>query len=81
MHFFTYVLHSLKDDIHYNGSTSNLTGRLKVHNSGKSKFTKGHRPWEIIYSEEFNTRSAAMKREMFFKSIEGNIWLKKEGII
>ena len=81
MHFFTYVLHSLKDGIHYYGSTSNLDSRLKVHNSGKSKFTKGHRPWEITYSEEFNTRAEAMQREMFFKSIDGNIWLKKEGII
>jgi len=81
MHFFTYVLHSLKDGIHYYGSTSNLDSRLKVHNSGKSKFTKGHRPWEITYSEKFNTRSEAMKREMFFKSIDGNIWLKEKGII
>ena len=81
MSYFAYVLHSLKDGIHYYGSSANLSDRLKTHNSGKSKFTKGHRPWEIIYSEEFNTRAEAMQREMFFKSIDGNIWLKKEGII
>jgi putative endonuclease len=81
MAFFAYVLHSLKDGIHYYGSTANLISRLKIHNSGKSKFTKGHIPWEIIYTEEFNTRSEAMKREMFFKSIDGNIWLKEKGII
>ncbi|MCF6270963.1 MAG: GIY-YIG nuclease family protein [Melioribacteraceae bacterium] len=81
MIYFTYILRSLKDGIHYYGSTSNLENRLKIHNSGKSKFTKGHRPWEIIYSEKFETRSDAMKREMFFKSIDGNIWLKKNNII
>ncbi len=81
MSYFAYVLHSLKDGIHYYGSTSNLSNRLKSHNSGKSKFTKGHRPWEIIYSEEFNTRSEAMQREMFFKSIDGHNWLKENRII
>jgi len=77
MPYFTYVLRSLKDGIHYYGSTANLQNRLKNHNTGKSKFTKGHRPWEIIYFEEFNSRSDAVKREMFFKSIEGKIWLKE----
>jgi putative endonuclease len=81
MPYFAYVLHSLKDGIHYYGSSSNLSNRLKAHNSGKSKFTKGHRPWEIIYFEQFETRSDAIKRELFFKSVNGNIWLKKEGII
>jgi putative endonuclease len=81
MVYFAYVLLSLKDGIHYYGSSSNLSSRLKSHNAGKSKFTKGHRPWELIYSEEFETRSEAMKRELFFKSIDGSIWLKENGII
>ncbi len=81
MPYFAYILLSLKDGIHYYGSSSNLNSRLKAHNSGKSKFTKGHRPWDIIYSEKFETRSEAMKRELFFKSIDGNIWLKKNRII
>jgi len=81
MTFFAYILKSLKDEIHYYGSTSNLENRLKIHNSGKSKFTKGHRPWKIIYSEKFNTRSEAMMRELFFKSVDGNIWLKEKRII
>ena len=81
MPYYTYILRSLKDGIHYYGSSSNLKSRLKSHNAGKSKFTKGHRPWEIIYFEEFETRSDAMKRELFFKSIDGNIWLKRKDII
>ena len=81
MSYFSYVLYSLKDGIHYYGSTSNLEKRLKVHNSGKSKFTKGHCLWKIIFFEEFASRSEAMKREMFYKSIDGNIWLKGKGII
>ena len=81
MPYFAYVLKSLKNAIHYYGSTSNLSTRLDSHNSGRSKFTKVYRPWKIIYSEEFDTRSDAVRREMFFKSIDGNIWLKEKGIL
>ena len=81
MSYFAYVLKSLKSGIHYYGSTSDLKKRLKNHNAGKSKFTKGHRPWEIIYSEKYDTRTEAIKRERFFKSIDGKIWLKGKGII
>lgn len=65
MKYFAYILRSLKSNIHYYGSTSNLDGRLSVHNSGKVTFTKPHKPWTIIYFEEFETRSEAMKRERF----------------
>ena len=81
MSFYAYILLSSEDGLHYYGSTSNLENRLKAHNSGKSKFTKGHRPWKNIYSEKFETRSETMRRETFFKSINGRNWLKKENII
>jgi len=81
MKYYSYILLSKKDGIHYYGSTSNLEKRLKSHNSGQVKFTKGHRPWKIIYSEIFNSRSEASKRELFYKSIDGYNWLKKENII
>ncbi|MBK9481591.1 MAG: GIY-YIG nuclease family protein [Bacteroidetes bacterium] len=46
-----YVLRSLRSEIYYTGMTQNLDNRLKEHNSGKSKFTSGHLPWTVIYSE------------------------------
>ncbi len=79
--FYTYVLLSGKSGIHYYGSTENIDDRLNAHNSGKVKFTKAHRPWELIYSECFSSRSEAMKRELFFKSIDGYKWLKAKQII
>jgi putative endonuclease len=79
--FFTYVLKSKKDQTHYYGHTQNLDTRLNYHNSGKVKYTTGHRPYEIIYSEEFANRSEAVKRELFFKSLSGYKWLKENEII
>ncbi|MCH7724156.1 MAG: GIY-YIG nuclease family protein [Bacteroidetes bacterium] len=78
--FYAYILKSLKDNTYYYGSTSNTSSRLKSHNAGRVKYTKGRRPWKLHYFEEFATRAEAMKREKFFKSIDGYIWLKKRNI-
>jgi len=65
----------------YYGSTQNLDNRLKEHNNGRVRASKGHRPYNIHYFESFETRSQAMKRERFFKSISGYNWLKEHGIL
>ena len=36
----TYILHSVKIDTYYIGSTSNIEDRLKRHNSGRNTYTK-----------------------------------------
>jgi len=79
--YYAYILKSLKCERHYYGHTDDLQDRLKRHNQGKVRSTKAYRPWKIIYYETFPTRSEAYRREMFFKSIEGRIWLKEQGII
>ena len=79
--FFAYILRSLKDGSFYYGSSGDLEGRLAEHNAGRVRYTKGHRPYEIHYSEQFATRSEALRREKFFKTIAGYRWLKKQGII
>ncbi|MCB0725141.1 MAG: GIY-YIG nuclease family protein [Ignavibacteriae bacterium] len=79
--YYSYVLKSLKDGKYYYGHTSDLQTRLKYHNSGKVRSTKGRKPFEIIFYEEFKTKSEASKRELFYKSIDGYNWLKEKKII
>ena len=79
--YYAYVLRSLKDSSYYYGQTKNLETRLKIHNSGKSRYTKGHLPYVLHYSEEYDTRKQAIERERFLKSIDGYNWLRLEGII
>ena len=76
-----YLLKSLKDNTYYVGMTTDLDQRLKDHNRGKTKYTKGHIPYELIYHEDFRDFSSARKREKYFKSNAGKKYLKKEGII
>ena len=79
--FATYILKSIKDNRYYYGSCENINKRLTMHNEGKVRSTKSRRPFVLVYTEEFKTRSEAQKREYYFKSIDGYIWLKQNNII
>jgi putative endonuclease len=81
MSYFVYVLKSLSSGRSYVGSTNNLQSRLLRHNNNESKATKSKGPWKLMYQEAFPTRSQAVKREIYFKSVKGRIELKGMGII
>ena len=73
--FEVYVLRSLKDGIRYVGSGEDAEERLRRHNKGDYRFTKGHRPWELVYKENYETRSEAVRRERFLKTGQGRVFL------
>ena len=81
MKFFTYILLSQTHKTYYYGHCADLTKRLDDHNNGRVRYTKGRRPWKIHYFETFDTRSEAVRRERFFKTIEGYNFLKNNNII
>ena len=57
----------------YCGYTDDLIKRVKTHNMGKgAKYTKSRLPVSIVYSEEFSTKSEAMKREAQIKKLPRN---------
>lgn len=75
--FTVYVLYSLKFDKIYIGYTSNLVNRFHSHNSlSKKGYTIKYRPWLVAYTEIYNSKSDAMKREKQLKSGKGRefIW-------
>jgi putative endonuclease len=79
--YYTYILKSEYDGGYYYGSTSSLEERLKAHNRGKVRSTKGRRPLIIHYYEVYSSKEECIKRESYFKSIEGYNWLKLYKII
>ena len=76
--FFVYVIKSLSHKNRYVGSTDNIDKRIREHNLGKCRYTKGRIPWSLIFSETYSTRNEAMKRERFLKSGKGREWLNKK---
>jgi len=74
--FSVYALKSEKDGRIYVGFSADPIKRLKEHNAGKTKSTKGFRPWKIIYQEKVQTRIEARNREIYLKSGAGKEFLK-----
>lgn len=67
--FYVYLL-VCSDSSLYCGYTNDLKKRLSAHNSGKgAKYTKSRLPVSLVYSEEFCTRSDALKRESAVKKM------------
>lgn len=71
-----YVIYSSIFERYYVGITNNLDVRIKQHNSGKAKSTKAYIPWKVVLTEDYETRSAARKREIYIKSAAGRRWRK-----
>ena len=72
-----YVIESIKDSTCYTGMAKDAVARLKEHNAGKNRFTKGHMPWRIIYTEQHLSWTEARPREKYLKTYAGKVWLKK----
>jgi putative endonuclease len=64
---YVYILRC-SDDSLYTGWTTDLERRLSEHTSGRGgRYTRMHRPVEMVFTEEHPTRSAAMQREADIK--------------
>ena len=55
----------------YTGYTTDLDRRVWEHNNSdkRAKYTKAKRPCRLVYFEEFDNKSAAMKREAQLKKM------------
>ena len=73
--YYVYVLESLANGKHYVGYTQNIL-ESKTHNQGKVRSTKSYKPYKLAYKEMFNNKTAARRRELFFKSGQGRGFIK-----
>jgi len=60
--FVVYVIKSQVDGRLYVGFTDSIERRIKEHNAGRIKSTKGFKPWILVYSELVYSRDEARKR-------------------
>ncbi len=66
--WYIYIL-LCSDNSLYTGSTNDLDKRFINHTNGKGgKYTRSHKPLKIVHTEEFKTKSEALKREIEIKS-------------
>ena len=75
---YAYMLRCNDNSI-YSGYAIDPIKRVKVHNSGKgAKYTRAHLPVELVYYEEFENKSDALRRE---RELKKYTHLEKEKII
>lgn len=69
MPYYAYIL-ECADGTYYIGSTDNLYARVAEHNEGRgASYTRSRLPARLVYHEDFENRSLAMKREWELKKL------------
>lgn len=65
---YVYIL-LCSDNTLYTGYTNDLEKRISQHNYGNegAKYTRSRRPCKLVFHEEFDDKSEALKREYFIK--------------
>jgi putative endonuclease len=77
MSFVVYILFSESKNKFYVGFTSNLDERIVRHNQKSKGFTGSVNDWKIVFTEKFETREAALKRELQIKSWKSRVKIQE----
>lgn len=79
--YFVYIL-LCEDKSFYTGSTNDVEKRFEAHRNGKgAAYTKSHKPVKIIYSQNFQTKGEALKREAEIKKLKRAEKIRNLGLV
>jgi putative endonuclease len=74
--FTTYIIYSKTLDKYYIGFTADMVSRLHRHNQKGKGFTGKENDWQLVYKEEFTSKTEAYLREREIKK-----WKSRKKII
>ncbi|SMP25295.1 putative endonuclease [Flavobacterium hercynium] len=77
MNFTVYILFSESKNKFYIGFTSNLEDRIIRHNQKSKGFTGNVNDWKIVYTENYQSKELAHKRELQIKSWKSRIKIQE----
>jgi len=78
MPYYVYILRC-KDGSYYTGHAKDAEKRFEMHKKGRgARYTRMHEPEKLVYVEQFESRSEAMRRERKIKTLSHN---KKQQLI
>ena len=73
---FVYIV-ECRDGTLYTGWTTDVEARVRTHNSGNgAKYTRSRLPVKLVYFEEAENKSAALRREAAIKKLSREKKLK-----
>ena len=73
---YVYILKSDKVEKFYVGISQNPELRLKYHNSVEKGFTSRYRPWQIVWTKKYKSKSEAINVEKRIKSWKSSKMIK-----
>jgi len=76
MKYYVYILYSQSKDRYYVGYSRNPDERLIEHNLGATTSTRPGRPWVLVYTEELEDKSSAIKREGEIKRMKSRKYIE-----
>jgi putative endonuclease len=77
MRYYLYILVSKSSGKYYVGISQNPKRRLEYHNTLEKGFTSRYRPWEIVFTKEYNSKKEAMISEKKIKSWKNRKMIEK----
>ena len=76
MRFSVYILFSDQSNKHYTGFSSNLDERVLSHNELGKDWTAKYKPWKLMYTKHFLTKSEALAFNKWLKTWTGRDFIK-----
>ena len=70
--WYVYILECADQSL-YTGTTTDLKRRFKEHHAHTTHYTSYNPPHQVVYTESFSAKSAALKREAQIKG-----WTRKK---
>ncbi len=75
--FFTYIVESQVSGRWYYGHSSDIERRVREHNLGQNKSTRGKGPWMLIFLREFDSKIEANRFELELKRLKNKEYIKR----
>jgi putative endonuclease len=76
MHF-VYILFSQSKNRYYIGSTQDMDGRIRRHNSNHKVFTGNASDWKLCWQKDFVDKASALAYEKMIKGWKSRIMIEK----
>ncbi len=77
MEFIVYILFSETKNRFYIGFTSDMEQRIMRHNQKSKGFTGNVNDWKIVYTEKYDSKEEAYKRELQIKSWKSRLKIQE----
>lgn len=77
MKYSVYILYSQSKDRYYTGYTANPDERLLEHNTGATHSTRPGIPWIIVYKEECEDKTTAIRSENTIKKMKSRKYIER----